>query len=140
MTTDNTADHAAEYLGALAEKMEIAVLELSADAGVATMPVAGNTQPLGLLHGGASAVLAETVASRAAAVHAGPEGVALGVDLNITHHRSAATGIITATATATHLGRSVANYEIALHDEDHNRIASARLTCAVRPKASVPLA
>lgn len=73
-------------LGALAEKMGIELIELGADRAVATMPVAGNTQPIGLLHGGAHVVLAESLGSFAANVHAHPWGYAVGIELNATHH------------------------------------------------------
>ena len=64
------------------------------------MPVEGNTQPYGLLHGGASVVLAETLGSIGAALHAGPAGIAVGLDINATHHRAARSGFVTGTATA----------------------------------------
>ena len=85
--------------GDLAERMGMQLVEVSAQRTVATMPVLGNTQPYGLLHGGASAALAETVASVAAASHAGPGRIAVGIDLNATHHRAVRTGTVTAVAT-----------------------------------------
>src|SRR6478735_4668618 len=83
--------------GTLLERMGIEVTELSAQRAVGTMPVAGNTQPFGLLHGGASAVLAETLGSYAAQVHAGPGRAAVGIELNATHHRAARSGSVTGT-------------------------------------------
>ncbi len=115
--------------GALAERMGIALLEAGPRRVVATMPVAGNTQPQGLLHGGASVVLAETVGSVAAALHAGPGRVAVGVDVNATHHRAVRAGVVTGTASALHLGRSTAAYEVAVTDEQGRRVCTARLTC-----------
>ena len=101
------------------------------------MPVEGNTQPHGLLHGGASAVLAETLGSFAATAHAGPGRVAVGIELNITHHRSVRAGTVTGVATAVHLGGSLASYEIVVEDSEARRLATARLTCmlidATRP-------
>ena len=129
--TDNTAgtDHA--YDGLIA-KLGITVESVTPERAVASMPVEGNTQPYGFLHGGASAALAETVASLAAMAHAGPGRIAVGVDLNITHHRGVTAGTITAIATASHLGRTVASYDVAIQSEDEKRIASARLTCFLR--------
>ncbi|MFC4336642.1 PaaI family thioesterase [Salininema proteolyticum] len=98
---------------------------------VGRMPVEGNTQPYLLLHGGATAALAETVGSVAAMLHAGPGKGAVGVDLNITHHRSARDGYVTAVATPAREGRTVATYEIAVTDENDKRLATARLTCAI---------
>ncbi|MDQ3449488.1 MAG: hotdog fold thioesterase, partial [Actinomycetota bacterium] len=87
--------------------MGIEILEASADRVVATMPVAGNTQPYGLLHGGATCVLAETAGSIAATLHAGDGRMAVGVDLNATHHRAMRDGVVTGVATPVHRGRSV---------------------------------
>src|SRR5688500_17863375 len=100
-----------EGMGALNEAMGIELVEISADRVVGTMPVKGNTQPYGLLHGGASVVLAETLGSVGSAPHAHPDKVAVGVDITATHHRSATSGTVTGVATAVHLGRSMATYE-----------------------------
>lgn len=115
--------------GTLVERMGIEIIEVSAHQAVGRMPVAGNTQPAGLLHGGASAVLAETLASVAAAAHAGPGRLAVGVDLNATHHRAVRQGWVTGTATALHLGARTAAYEIVLEDESGRRVCTSRLTC-----------
>jgi len=119
--------------GALAATMGIEVLELRADRVVARMPVEGNTQPLGLLHGGASAVLAETVGSIAAALFAGPGRVALGIELSCSHHRAMREGDVVATATPLARSRSVATYAIAITDEAGRPVCTARLTCLLRP-------
>ncbi len=118
--------------GALAERMGIEMVELRADRVVARMPVAGNTQPLGLLHGGASAALAETVGSFAATLYAGPGRAAVGIELSCTHHRPIRDGWVQATATPLSRGRSVATYAIAITDEHGRAISSARLTCLLR--------
>ncbi|RNL79663.1 hotdog fold thioesterase [Nocardioides marmorisolisilvae] len=119
-------------MGALNEKMGIEVIELSPERIVATMPVAGNTQPYGLLHGGASVVLAETLGSMGSGLHAGPLGkVPVGVDINATHHRAATSGIVTGTATAIHLGRTSAAFEIVIRDERGKRVCTSRITCAL---------
>ncbi|MFJ7207349.1 PaaI family thioesterase [Streptomyces sp. NPDC098789] len=118
--------------GHLGERMDIRVLEASADRVVGTMPVEGNTQPYGLLHGGASAVLAETLGSVGAMMHGGINKVAVGVDLNCTHHRGARSGLVTGTATPVHKGRSTTTFEIVITDDQDRRICTARLTCLLR--------
>ena len=118
-------------MGRLNEKMGIELVEISAERLVGTMPVDGNTQPFGLLHGGASVVLAETLGSVGSAIHAYPTKVAVGVDINATHHRSATSGIVTGVATAVHLGRSSTSYEVVLTDERGKRVCTSRITCAL---------
>lgn len=113
----------------LAGRLGIELLAASPERAVATMPVAGNTQPYGLLHGGASVVLAETLGSYAAALHAGPGRRAVGVEVSATHHRGARDGVVTGTATAVHLGTTTASYEIVVEDSMSRRICTARLTC-----------
>jgi 1,4-dihydroxy-2-naphthoyl-CoA hydrolase len=117
----------------LADRMGITVTNTDPNLMVATMPVAGNRQPYGLLHGGASAVLAETVGSMAAALHAGPDNIAVGIELNCTHHRSATQGLVTAVCTPLNVGRTLSSFEVVLRDERDRRICTARLTCAIRP-------
>ncbi|MFB9730493.1 hotdog fold thioesterase [Ornithinimicrobium kibberense] len=120
--------------GTLVERMGMELVEVSAERTVARMPVRGNTQPYGLLHGGASAALAETVGSLAAATHAAPGRIAVGVDLNATHHRAVRSGWVTGVATPLSLGRSVASYEIVVTDDEGRRVCTARLTCALRER------
>jgi 1,4-dihydroxy-2-naphthoyl-CoA hydrolase len=115
-------------LGELDEKMGVRILEQSAERVVATMPVEGNRQSFGLLHGGASVAFAEALGSWAAVIHAGPGRSAVGVDINATHHRAARSGLVTGVATAIRLGRTIASHEIVLTDEDGNRICTARIT------------
>ena len=103
-------------MGGLNEKMGIELVEISAERVVATMPVEGNTQPYGLLHGGASVVLAETLGSVGSALHAHPDRLSVGIEINATHHRSATSGTVTGTATAIHLGRTTATYEVVIAD------------------------
>ena len=122
-------------MGALNEKMGIEIVEISPERVVATMPVEGNTQPYGLLHGGASVVLAETLGSIGSALHALPDKLSVGVDVNATHHRSATSGVVTGTATAIHLGRSSASYEVVITNEAGKRVCTARITCALMPAA-----
>ena len=114
---------------ALDTSMGFEMLSLARDRVVGRMPVDGNTQPTGLWHGGASCVLVETLGSIGAAAHAQPERVAVGVDINATHHRSVRTGWVTGTATALRLGRSVVSYEVVLVDDAGERVCTGRLTC-----------
>lgn len=115
--------------GDLDERLGITVVEQSADRVRAVMPVDGNTQSLGRLHGGATAALAEAVGSWAAMIHASTLGkVCVGVDLNITHHRGARDGRIHAVATPAHRGRRVATYDVVVRDDADRLIATARIT------------
>ncbi len=118
---------------ALLERMGIEIIHASVDRVVATMPVEGNTQPYGLLHGGASAALAETLGSIGSALHAGQDKIAVGVDINATHHRAVSAGTVTGTATPVHLGSTVTTYAIAITDEQNRPVCTARLTCLLRP-------
>ncbi|MFD9070788.1 PaaI family thioesterase [Streptomyces lasiicapitis] len=119
--------------GHLGSRMGVRILEASAERVVGTMPVEGNTQPYGLLHGGASAVLAETLGSIGSMLHGGSKKLAVGVDLNCSHHRGVRSGLVTGVATPVHRGRSTATYEIVITDENDKRVCSARLTCMLRP-------
>ena len=120
----------------LDSKMGFEMHELTPQRVVGSIPVEGNTQPFGLLHGGASAVLLETLASMGAIVHGMPTNqIAVGVDLNITHIRPARAGRVTGTATALHLGRRTASYSVEIVDEEGHRTAIGRLTCQMIPKA-----
>ena len=112
--------------------MGIAIVSASAAEVVATMPVAGNIQPFGLLHGGASCVLAETVGSLGAALHAGPGRAVVGIEINATHHRGARDGEITAVARLAHGGRTLATYDIVISDAGGHRVCTSRLTCLIR--------
>ncbi|WP_190824090.1 PaaI family thioesterase [Saccharopolyspora pogona] len=116
----------------LTERMGIEIVEWDPDRVVATMPVAGNRQPYGLLHGGANAVLAETLGSIAAALHAGADRIAVGLELSCTHHRAATEGVVTGVATPVHRGRSTATFDIVITDQKDRRTCSARLTCVLR--------
>ncbi|MDQ3463377.1 MAG: hotdog fold thioesterase [Actinomycetota bacterium] len=118
--------------GQLPDRMGIEIIDWTPERMVATMPVAGNLQPYGLLHGGASCVLAETLGSVAAAVHAGPERAALGLELSATHHRAARSGSVTAVCTPLHAGNTIATYEVVISDEEGRRVCTVRLTCLIR--------
>ncbi|GAA2259944.1 hotdog fold thioesterase [Glycomyces scopariae] len=123
--------------GELGSRMGIDVVEAAPERVVARMAVKGNRQPYGLLHGGASAVIAETLGSIGAMLHAGPGRIAVGVDLNVTHHRAARSGTVTGIATPIHRGRSTATYEIIISDEEDRRICTGRLTCMIRDAPEV---
>ncbi|MCA4131555.1 hotdog fold thioesterase [Arthrobacter sp. M4] len=119
-------------VGALVVRMGIRFVELKADRAVATMPVEGNTQVAGILHGGAHVVLAETLGSFAASLHAGPGRHAVGIEVNATHHRSVSSGIVTGTCSAIHLGGTLATHEVVMTDERGRRLSTARITNMIR--------
>ncbi len=122
-------------LGELAEKMGIKLLELSAEQTVATMPVDGNRQPLGLLHGGAYVVLGETLGSISANVWAYTLGkFAVGIEVSASHTKSATAGVVTATCTAQNLGRTLTLHEIVVRDENGDRLSTVRITNLLREK------
>lgn len=128
----HSADHIAwatgRGMGALAEKMGLEWLEFTPGRAVARMPVAGNTQPVGLFHGGAYVVLGESLGSMHANWHAGPGRLAVGVDINATHTRSATSGYVTGVCTPLHLGRSLTVHEIVLTDDEGRRCSTVRIT------------
>jgi 1,4-dihydroxy-2-naphthoyl-CoA hydrolase len=113
----------------LVDRMGITILEATAQRVVGTMPVAGNTQPYGLLHGGASCVLAETLGSLGSALHAGLERITVGIEISATHHRAASDGQVTGVASLLHGGRSTTTYEIVISDDRGRRVCTSRLTC-----------
>ena len=115
-------------LGALAEKMGIEFLEFGIDRAVARMPVAGNTQPANLLHGGAYVVLGESLGSMSANLHAGPGRLAVGIEINATHTRSATSGFVTGVCTPIHLGRTLTTHEIVVSDDAGRRCSTIRIT------------
>ena len=115
----------------LSSRLGIEFVEFDAQRLVATMPVDGNKQPAGLLHGGASVALAETLGSIGAALHAGPDKLIVGVDINATHHRAAVSGRVTGIARPLHLGRTTATYEVVISDENGRRVCTARITCMI---------
>ena len=131
--TDSLLDQIPQ--AALLARMGIEIVELGPERVVGTMPVEGNTQPYGLLHGGASLVLAETLGSFGSALHAHPDKVAVGIEINATHHRAARSGTVTGTATPIHLGGTLATWDVEIVDESGRRICTARITCLLRPAA-----
>jgi uncharacterized protein (TIGR00369 family) len=121
--------------GTLMERMGIELDLVTPERLVATMPVEGNTQPYGLLHGGASVVLAETLGSIGAQLHAGVGRAAVGLDVNATHHRAARSGLVTGTATLLSAGRTLVSYDVVVTDEAGARICTSRITCLLRDAA-----
>ena len=116
---------------ALDKKMGIEIIEASPERLVATMPVEGNTQPIGLLHGGANVVLAESLGSIGTQLHAGADRKIVGVDINATHHKSATSGIVTAVATAISLGKTLCSYNVEIKNDKGERTCTARITCLI---------
>ena len=114
--------------GELPRRMGIEFLELGAELSVARMPVEGNTQVVGLLHGGAHVVLGESLGSLSAAIHGGPDHIAVGIEINASHSRSVTEGWVTGTCVALSLGRTLATHEIVVTDEDGNRLSTVRIT------------
>ena len=118
--------------GSLVERMGVEFTSVAKGRLEATMPVEGNRQPYGLLHGGASCVLAETLASMGAALNAWPDRVALGIEINASHHRSATDGKVTGVATPLRHGRTVSSWAVEITDEAGRLVCTARVTCALQ--------
>lgn len=118
--------------GELTRKLGIELLEISATRSVARMPVDGNKQVVGILHGGAHVVLGETLGSMSSAVHAGPGRYAVGIDLNATHTKSVSSGWVTGTCTAISLGRTICVHEIVMTNDAGERLSTVRITNLLR--------
>jgi 1,4-dihydroxy-2-naphthoyl-CoA hydrolase len=123
----------AETFSPLDDKLGIRIVDFDPDRLVATMPVKGNEQPFGLLHGGATCSLVETIGSWAAMIGAGPGRKAVGIELNATYVKAATSGVVTAVCTPVRRGRTLATFLIQVTDEDGATTASARLTCMILP-------
>lgn len=128
---DYLAEIRKRAISTLDQKMGIQIIEASPQRMVATMPVEGNTQPRGFLHGGANVVLAESLGSIGAQLHAGPDRVVVGIDINATHHKTATAGIVTAVATPVSLGRTLCCYEVEITNDKGERTCSARITVMI---------
>lgn len=118
--------------GELTRKLGIELLEISATKSVARMPVEGNRQVVGILHGGAHVVLGETLGSMSAAVHAGPGRYAVGIDINATHTKSVSSGWVTGTCTAISLGRTICVHEVVMTNDEGQRLSTVRITNLLR--------
>jgi uncharacterized protein (TIGR00369 family) len=119
-------------MGELNEKLGVTFVEASAERVVATMPVEGNRQPYGLLHGGASVALAESLGSCLAALNCPPDRSAVGIEINATHHRSALSGLVTGVTTPINVGRTLVTSETVVSDDLGRRVCTVRLTCMLR--------
>jgi 1,4-dihydroxy-2-naphthoyl-CoA hydrolase len=128
MAEDGLVFVAQRGLGRLAEKMGMEILEFSIERAVGRIPVEGNTQPVGLVHGGAYVVLAESLGSMAANLFAGEGKLAVGIEVNASHSRSATSGYVTAVCTPIHLGRTLTTHEIAITDDEGRRCSTVRIT------------
>ena len=117
--------------GTLDKKMGIEIIEASPERLVGTMPVEGNTQPFGLLHGGANVVLAESLGSVGTHLHAGPKRRIVGIEINASHHKSATSGIVTAVATAVTLGKTLSTYNVEITNDKGEKTCTARITCLI---------
>jgi uncharacterized protein (TIGR00369 family) len=138
MTQNDSFDYLAAIrargTGELDSKMGIEITEASPQRLVGTMPVVGNRQPMGLLHGGANVVLAESLGSVGSLIHAGPGRKVVGIDINATHHKSATEGIVTGIATAITLGKTLCVWDIVITNEAGERTCTARITCLILAK------
>jgi uncharacterized protein (TIGR00369 family) len=132
VTTAPPAWIPADKLSPLDEKLGIRIIDFDPDRLVATMPVAGNEQPFGLLHGGASCALMETIGSWAGALHAGPDKQVVGIELNASYLRGATSGVVTAVCTPVRRGRTLSTFLIEITDESGRPTATGRLTCLTK--------
>lgn len=118
--------------GTLMQPLGIAFTEIGPDYLRGTMPVDARTrQPFGLLHGGASAALAETLGSTAAGMCVGEDEGVVGIEINANHLRGVREGTVTGTARPLHVGRSTQVWEIRIEDEAGQLVCISRLTLAV---------
>ena len=122
----------ADKLSPLDDKLGIRITDYNPDRMVATMPVAGNEQPFGLLHGGASCALMETIGSWAGALHAGPDKQVVGIELNASYLRGTTSGVVTAVCTPVRRGRTLSTFLIQITDEEGRPTATGRLTCLTK--------
>jgi 1,4-dihydroxy-2-naphthoyl-CoA hydrolase len=132
VTTVPPAWISADSLSPLDDKLGIRITDYNPDRLVATMPVAGNEQPFGLLHGGASCALMETIGSWAGALHAGPGKQVVGIELNASYLRGATSGVVTAVCTPVRRGRTLSTFLIEITDESGRPTATGRLTCLTK--------
>lgn len=125
--------------GELGARMGIEIVEATPERVVGRMPVEGNRQPVGLLHGGANVVLAESLGSIASQLHAGSKRTSVGIEVSATHHKSATSGFVTGVATAISLGRTLTCYEIVITNDEGVKTCTARLTCLLLDRVPVPI-
>lgn len=121
--------------GKLSIKMDMQFHELSAEYSVASIPVEGNTQSYGIMHGGAYVVLGESMGSIAANIHRhnlGIQGHAVGIEVNATHTGSGKSGFVIGVCRAVHLGRTLTTHEIAISDQTGKRLSTVRITNLIK--------
>ncbi|TFV87594.1 PaaI family thioesterase [Blastococcus sp. CT_GayMR16] len=133
MTTPPPPWAPTDTFGPLDDKLGIRILDFDPDRLVATMPVEGNQQPFGLLHGGATCALMESIGSWAAMLGAGEGRKAVGIELNASYVKAATSGVVTAVCTPVRRGRSLATFLIQVTDDQDQLTASGRLTCMILP-------
>jgi uncharacterized protein (TIGR00369 family) len=134
--TQDAVEFMQATMGELNEKLGVVFVEATPERVVATMPVEGNRQPYGLLHGGASVALAESLGSCLAALNCPPERSAVGIEINATHHRSALSGLVTGVTTPVNVGRTLVTSETVVSDDQGRRVCTVRLTCMLRENRS----
>ena len=127
-----TVDMLNSMMGEFNQRIGMKLIEVSPERVIGTVPVEGNRQPYGLIHGGVNAALGETLGSVAAAVNAGPARAAMGLELSCTHHRAATSGLVTGVCTPLHVGRTVSTFETVITDDQGRRTCTVRLTCLLR--------
>ncbi len=129
----------ASFRATMMETLGICITEIGDDYVRGTLPVDARThQPYGLLHGGASVALAETLGSLAGMLTLDPAvEAAVGLDINANHVRGVKSGTVTGTARALHLGRSTQVWEIRIEDEAGRLVCISRLTLAVVPVRAI---
>ena len=130
--TEDAAELMQATMGELNDRLGVVFLEATPERVVATMPVEGNRQPYGLLHGGASVALGETLGSTLAALNSPADRSAVGIEISATHHRSALSGIVTGVARPLNVGRTLVTSEIVVTDDQDRRVCTIRLTCLLR--------
>jgi 1,4-dihydroxy-2-naphthoyl-CoA hydrolase len=130
--TQDVVDMLQRTMGELNERLGVEFVEATPTRVVATMPVEGNRQPFGLLHGGASVALGESLGSTLAALNSPPDRSAVGIEISATHHRSALSGRVTGVATPLNVGRTLVTSEIVVSDDQDRRVCTVRLTCLLR--------
>ena len=121
--------------GELNERLGVTFVEATPERVVATMPVEGNRQPYGLLHGGASVALGETLGSTVAALNCPPDRSAVGIEISATHHRSALSGTVTGVARPLNVGRTLVTSEIVVTDDEGRRLSTVRITNIIRERS-----
>ena len=120
------------HAGTLMPAIGLEYLEVGPSRMVARIPVEANTQPYGLLHGGATAALCETLGSFGTALAVGMDKIVTGVELNVNHLKGVRDGFVTGTGVPLHVGRITAVWDMQVHDDQGRLVAVGRLTLVIR--------